>query len=122
MKNQDGFTLIETLIAFVILTIALGTLISSVSNMARVHTRAQEQTLLSLESRSVLTRVGRDIALAPGAMDGVFFNDDQWRLEFRVSSSDLDASAGFTLYDVRLVVITGSLSGTVFNTVVPDAI
>ena len=87
---QRGFTLLEVLIAFVILALVLGSLMPLFSSGFRGLARSESQVLASLQARSLLAEVGGSIPLEEGSRSGNFADGRIWSLEVERS----DALAG----------------------------
>jgi general secretion pathway protein I len=77
-KAQDGFTLLEILVAFIILALATGTIMSMFgSSFMRVATSENER-LAALSARSLLARVGSDVPLEPAVRNGEMPGRIRW--------------------------------------------
>ena len=72
MKPARGFTLLEVLLAFVILAAASGLLLGMLSGGLGQVARARSDTEASLYAQSLLDGVGVLAPIAPGARDGEF--------------------------------------------------
>ena len=72
MKPARGFTLLEVLLAFVILAAASGLLLGMLSGGLGQVSRARADTEASLYAQSLLDGVGVLSPIAPGARDGEF--------------------------------------------------
>ena len=69
---QRGYTLIEVLVAFAILALALTLLLGTLSGASRQVRWADEAGRAALHAQSLLDDVGVGTALVPGRRDGVF--------------------------------------------------
>jgi len=81
MQRQHGFTLLEVLLAFVVLAAALGMLLSMLSRGLHQVTQSQAETEATLYAQSLLDQVGTIEPLAPGVSSGHFGSRYRWRLE-----------------------------------------
>ncbi len=72
MKAARGFTLLEVLLAFVILAAASGLLLGMLSGGLGQVSRSRSDTEASLYAQSLLDGVGVLEPIAPGARDGEF--------------------------------------------------
>jgi general secretion pathway protein I len=70
--NERGFTLLEVMLAFVLLAMLMGLAISAMSNGLRQVRRAQDQTRATLYAQSLLDGLGVLAPMAPGQRDGTF--------------------------------------------------
>lgn len=69
-SRQAGFSLLEVLVAFVILALSLGVLMRLVSTSLGNIARAEHATQAVTVAQSVLARLGTDSPLTEGAQDG----------------------------------------------------
>jgi len=74
-----GFSLIEVLVAFAILTLALGVLLPLFSNGLRSLSISEQYTRAALLADSRLAAIGRETPLQEGEEDGEFDQGFQWR-------------------------------------------
>lgn len=95
---RRGFTLLEVLIAFTILSFAMISLFGAFSSSLVGATRAEEITALTLAGHSKLAEVGRSIVLQPGEMRGELADGSPWRLTI----SPIEPLGSYPL--VRIVV------------------
>jgi len=82
-----GFTLVEVLIAFVIMTIVLGALFRAFSGGLRGLDTSEGYAIAAMQAQSKLDEIGSDIPLEPGITTGTFDNGDEWELD--ISPFDL---------------------------------
>lgn len=86
-RTQSGFSLLEVLVAFAVLTITLGVLLNIFSLSIRTTQSAQEQQKAMLLAESKLTELDAGNTLRPGRDQG-WFDDNYW-WETRVEEFDL---------------------------------
>ena len=79
-KRNSGFTLIEVLIAFAILAMVLGVVFRTLSTGLSHERTAGLVTARVLEARSILERLGADIPLEEGTIEGQLATGDRWTL------------------------------------------
>ena len=81
-RREGGFTLLEVMIAFVILAVALGLLLGMLSRGLRQVAQAGNETEASLHAPSLLDTLGTLEPIAPGVRDGDFAKGRyRWRLQ-----------------------------------------
>ncbi len=81
-RAQRGYTLLEVLIAFALLAIGLGLLLSILSGGVRSVARASESTQASLYAENLFDTLGADRRLQPGRSSGAFENGRyRWTLD-----------------------------------------
>jgi general secretion pathway protein I len=79
-KRNSGFTLIEVLIAFAILALVLGVVFRTLSTGLSHERTAGLVTARVLEARSIFERLGADIALEEGTIEGRLATGEPWTL------------------------------------------
>jgi len=80
-QTPAGFTLVEVLVALAILAIAFGFAFRALSGGFDRLDRDQKNADALLLAQATLARVGHDIALADGAVDGRTKDGFSWRIE-----------------------------------------
>jgi len=117
-RQQGGFTLIEVIIAFALLALALTLLLGSLSGAARQVRAADEVSHATLHAQSLLAQVGVGEPLQVGRSQGEFSGSGyRWSLEvspyvdpLRPQRATLDPSA-LRLLQLRLSVQWGDRPG-----------
>ncbi|AEY00185.1 general secretion pathway protein H [Oceanimonas sp. GK1] len=84
--NQKGFTLLEVLVAFAVLTVALGVLLTIFSLAIRTTQTALDQQKAVLLAESKLAELDAALTLRPGVERGTF--DDRFAWETRIEEFD----------------------------------
>jgi general secretion pathway protein I len=80
--TQRGFTLLEVMLAFVVLAVALGLLLGMLSRGLKQVTQSQGETEAALHAQSLLDALGTLEPLQPGTRDGEFEHGRyRWRLQ-----------------------------------------
>jgi general secretion pathway protein I len=80
--RQQGFTLLEVLVAFVVLAVALGLLLGMLSRGLKQVGQAGSETEASLHAQSLLDALGTLEPIEPGVREGEFERGRyHWRLE-----------------------------------------
>ncbi len=79
-KRNSGFTLIEVLIAFAILALVLGVVFRTLSTGLSHERTAGLVTARVLEARSILDRLGADVTLEEGTVEGRLATGEPWTL------------------------------------------
>jgi general secretion pathway protein I len=72
LRGQRGFTLIEVVVAFALLALALTFLLGSLSGAARQVRMASDSSGAALHAQSLLAQVGVGETLRPGRRQGIF--------------------------------------------------
>jgi general secretion pathway protein I len=80
--SQRGFTLIEVIVAFAVLALALAIVLGTLSNAARQVRWSDQAGRAALHAQSLLDDIGVMEALAPGHREGAFEEGRyRWALE-----------------------------------------
>ncbi len=106
--SAAGFTLVEVLVAFTILGIALAVLFQSFGGGLRGIASTDEYMSATAEARSVMARVGVDIPVAPGVVSGEFADGGRWEVAIEpYASTDLrggETQGQLALFAVKVAV------------------
>lgn len=78
-RRERGFALVEILVAFVILAVGLGAILTGVAVAMRSDARTQVSRTALGVAQSRLEAAGIAEALAPGTREGVIANQFRWR-------------------------------------------
>ena len=92
--REDGFTLIEVIVAFVILALSLITLYRALGGAYSGARRVALQDEALAVGQSQMARIGNDIPVAPGMLDGRLSRGSTWRLVVE----DITPSGGTRLF------------------------
>ena len=79
-RSQDGFTLIEIIVALAILSLSLGFLLNSISTSIRRVDQAGRIAAAGTLAQSLLARVGPELPVTQGETAGDFGNGFRWHL------------------------------------------
>ena len=90
MHREDGFTLLEVLVALVIAGIGLAALLGLTSSSLHLSGSAKRIALETAGARAVLERFGIDVPIVPGVLSGAMREGLRWRSD--VQRLDRDAS------------------------------
>ncbi|MBD9468827.1 prepilin-type N-terminal cleavage/methylation domain-containing protein [Pseudoxanthomonas sp. PXM01] len=116
-RRQQGFTLLEVIVAFALLALALSLLLGSLSGASRQVRESADSSRATLHAQSLLAQLGAGEALQPGRQQGSFEGDRyRWQLDVAPFADPLAARAQLDpsapqLLDVRLTVGWGSERG-----------
>lgn len=78
-RRQEGFSLLEVLVAFVILSISLGVLLQVFATGLRNAGTADDYTQATLYAESILVAIGRETPLSEGQHSGPINDRFSWR-------------------------------------------
>jgi general secretion pathway protein I len=92
MKRARGFTLLEVMLAFVILAVAMGLLLSMLSRGLGQVRQSQEETEATLHAQSLLDQLGVLEPIKAGESDGELGNGRyRYRLEIAETKDPVPA-------------------------------
>ncbi len=92
--SDRGFTLLEVLIAFAILAVAMGAILQAFSQGLRVMTVAEKHVAATLLAKTKLAEVGIAVPLEDGEYGGVFESDLETPFEWRIVIEPFAGEAG----------------------------
>lgn len=117
-----GFTLLEVMLAFVLLATAMGLLVAMLANGLRQVRQAQGETEATLHAQSLLDQIGVLEPIIPGRREGTF-DRDRYRYQLEISETEdpvpfaedsreaaasVPAVGGPRLYRIALAVTWGA--------------
>ena len=79
-RRQGGFTLLEVLIAFAILAVALSSLLLAFSTGLRTTERSVTISSATLRAQSLMEEIGRTIPVRRGRSSGVLEDGSRWEI------------------------------------------
>jgi prepilin-type N-terminal cleavage/methylation domain-containing protein len=79
-SNEQGFTLLEVIVALVIVIFAMAALYQALDGGMRASITAQHQWRAVEEAESLLTELGRSLPLRDGVTTGEFASGERWTL------------------------------------------
>ncbi|WP_447585147.1 type II secretion system protein XpsI [Pseudoxanthomonas mexicana] len=112
-RRQHGFTLLEVIVAFALLALALTLLLGSLSGATRQVRESADGSRATLHAQSLLAQLGTGEPLQPGRQEGGFEGDRyRWQLDVAPFVDPLAARAQLDpgspqLLEVRLQVRWG---------------
>ena len=103
---QRGFTLLEVLVAFVILALSIGVIMTVFSSSLARGKESETRTVAALLAQSKLAAVGIEEPLSPGVREGRFDDTFAWRAAVEPYSDGLmaDLPGGLIAYRVTVTV------------------
>ena len=115
-SEAGGFTLLEVLIAFVILSLTLATVLGALSTGLRSLGSAEEAELAVLRAQSKLAGVGQLEPLSASRSDGAFTDGASWEVviepflgkTLETPDAGAEGAAQARLFDVRVSVTSAS--------------
>jgi prepilin-type N-terminal cleavage/methylation domain-containing protein len=91
--GQDGFTLVEIVVALAILTLCLSVLLRTISDALWHTSEAEAQAEAASMARSLLAQAGGAMALRDGEAAGQLDNGFRWRLRMEGYGGGADSQA-----------------------------
>jgi general secretion pathway protein I len=93
LRTRRGFTLIEVIVAFAVLALALAIVLGTLSNASRQVRWSDDAGRAALHAQSLLDDTGVAQALVPGRSDGTF-EDGRYRWTLEVAPWQEPAPVG----------------------------
>ena len=87
--RAQGYILVETIVALLVLALVLGTTLSAIATSVRQQRRVADTRLALLVARSALASVGSAVPLAPGTAGGTDPGGFVWRVTIEPQGVDL---------------------------------
>ena len=106
-RSRGGFTLLEVLIAFAILAVAMTALMQAFSQGLRGLEVAEDYATAIMLARSKMAEVGPIIPIEEGEHTGDLANGWQWQVvvqPFTDEDGASDESSALRLYDVQVAI------------------
>ena len=100
--REAGFTLLEVMVAFVVLAIALGLLLGMLSRGLKQVAQAASETEASLHAQSLLDALGTLEPIEPGVRDGQF---DRGRYRWRLDVAEVEDPAPPELSEAEIAAL-----------------
>lgn len=109
LSGQRGFSLLEVLVAFAILSIALGVLLQIFATGMRNESLAEEYSQAAQYAESILTAYGREGPLAEGVRSGPINERFSWRGTVSAQAEGLPdpEKIGLRAYHISVEVFWG---------------
>jgi general secretion pathway protein I len=104
--SDDGFTLLEILVALVIFALAFGVVAQIIQTGLRQSGVARSLTTATLLAQSELARVGVELPLRPGQTDGETETGMRWHTEVELIEQPNEQQSLAT-YQVQVTVAWG---------------
>ena len=107
-RRQRGFTLIEVVVAFVILALSLGAIYESFGGSLRRTATASKRELAALRAESLLAEFRGSGGLAPQPRSGNDSAGNQWRILTKPYSAELADKSAWVAEAVTVEVSWGA--------------
>jgi len=79
-RNEAGFTVLEIIAALAILSVSFSVLFNLLSDGLQRTSQTEKMAEATLLAQSLLARVGTELPIRPGLVDGEFEQGYHWRL------------------------------------------
>jgi general secretion pathway protein I len=108
-KKQQGFTLLEILVAFTLLAMTFGTVMEIITGSAKNTVKASQNTKIAMFVQSKMDELGLLEAIEEGSSQGDFDDKTSWSLEITpydvVNEGDIEQDiTAIELMQVTLIV------------------
>jgi general secretion pathway protein I len=92
-SRAEGFTLVEVLVALAILALSLTLILRTLSSGLFYQQRAKMLAEATLQAQSLLARIGADLPLVPGRVEGETASALSWQIEIAPYGDTADRRA-----------------------------
>ncbi len=109
-KRQSGFSLLEVLVAFVILALSLGVIMRLFSTSLNNIGRAERMTHATIVAESALAKLGVESVLSEGEHTGEDPQGYRWQISVKRAldvGGELESPMSPLLYQIELSVMHG---------------
>ncbi len=110
-SKQAGFSLLEILVAFAVLSLSLGVLLQIFSRAMETTVISQNYSLAITVAESQLNAVGVDLPLQPGTYNGTLDNAIDWNLHIDQYPTTLWLGDSPQLVPYQVTVVTSWRDG-----------
>jgi general secretion pathway protein I len=112
-SQDEGFTLVEILVALAILSVSLTLVLRTLSDGFHYQQRAQALADATFLAQSLMARVGGDLPLKPGIEEGTLPNGLAWKVQIDPYGSDSERREWtMAAYAVAIEVSSGRGAAT----------
>jgi general secretion pathway protein I len=110
LREEDGFTLVETIVAFAILALVISTAVAIVGNGSFRQRFDQARMMAFSHAQSELAALGATGAVKAGTMEGRYGDGSSWRISAAPLSVAPPADAAALPYAVSVEIFAGATS------------
>ncbi len=114
-NQQNGFTLLEILVAFTLLAMTFATIMEIIAGSAKNTVKASQYTKIALLAQSKMDELGVFEVLEEGSSNGDFDNNTSWSLEITPFDVAYEGEIGQENTSVELMEVTLIVSSEIGN-------
>jgi len=105
-RKQQGFTLLEILVAFTLLALTFATIMEIISGSAKNTVKATQNTKIAMLAQSKMDELGLFEVLEEGSSQGDFDDTTSWSLEITPYDVPYEGDIGQEFTAVELMQVT----------------
>lgn len=114
-NKQNGFTLLEILVAFTLLAMTFATIMEIIAGSAKNTVKASQYTKIALLAQSKMDELGVFEVLEEGNSNGDFDDQTSWSLEIMPFDVPYEGGIGQENTSIELLEITLIVSSEIGN-------
>ena len=107
-QHRRGFTLLEVLIAFIILGLSTGVILSVFSSLPTKAQHAANERAATMSAQSLLALIGSEWPLEPGLKTGELHDGTKWSLTIKPYMQDIPPDQSHDVFSpvTKLFLVT----------------
>ncbi len=114
-RNQNGFTLLEILVAFTLLAMTFATIMEIIAGSAKNTVKASQSTKIAILAQSKMDELGLFEVLEEGSSSGDFDDNTSWSLEIMPYDAPYEGEINQEFSSIELMEVTLIISSEIGN-------
>jgi general secretion pathway protein I len=114
-KKQQGFTLLEILVAFTLLAMTFATIMEVISGSAKNTVKAAQNTKIALLAQSKMDELGLFEPIEEGSSSGDFDDNTSWTMEISPFDAPYEGNIDQQISSIDLMEVTLLISSEIGN-------
>ena len=115
IKNSQGFTLLEVLVAFTLLAMTFGTIMQIISGSAKNSVKASNNTKITMLAQSKMDELGLFEKIEEGTNSGDFDDNNSWELVIEPYDVPYEGNISQEFSTIELMIVSLTITSRVGN-------